>query len=490
MRSTLPNEHTPDQPVTIRIRIGGDASTLDPQLVPDYQTGDIIEQLFLALTNINNSTEEVEPELATSWTVSEDGLTWTFQLREDAVWTDGTPVTARDVEYAVKRVLMPTTGAPEATFLYIIKNAAALHQAALNGDTSEMAGLGVKALDDYTVVFALEAPCPFFPYLVSLPVMRPLPGWTLAKHGDAWSDPANIVTNGPYLVKEWQHGELLIFEKNPLYYDADKVQIQRVEVHVLEDIGDTLLRYEAGNLDMTGEAPLPIGILGRVRQDPKLCAELHEGLRTATAYIGFTMTKPPFDNVLVRKAFSAAIDRVTYVRDTLGSGAPTTQLGPRGVFGAPEPQVGQGYDPEQARGWLSAAGYPNGVGFPTVTYRFFDRRRSAETLQAMWKQALNVDVTLEQGTWPEYFASIEPTVPVEEMPHMWGLGMFAVYPDENNFVYETFHCTDSPNAVRAPCTRADELAKAAGRETDPDKRKSLYREVEQLMFGEEVRAAP
>jgi oligopeptide transport system substrate-binding protein len=268
------------------------------------------------------------------------------------------------------------------------------------------------------------------------------------------------------------------------------VQIDCVEVHVIADITAALAQYEAGDLDII-EGVLTLAALTRVRQDPTLRAELHEVLRAATAYIGFTMTKPPFDNVLVRKAFSAALDRATLVAGFIGCGAPTTQFGPRGVFGAPDPQVGQDYDPGQAKASLAAAGYPNGAGFPTVTFRFADSMPELyEAMQSMWKQTLNVDVALERAPWAGYFAGIAPSVPPEEMPHMWYSGMFAAYPDENNFVYETFHCTDSPNETRATCTRADDLAKAAGREQDPEQRKLMYREVEQLMFGDEARAAP
>ncbi|MBP8292828.1 MAG: hypothetical protein KAX65_08645, partial [Caldilineaceae bacterium] len=209
--------------------------------------------------------------------------------------------------------------------------------------------------------------------------------------------------------------------------------------------------------------------------------------------VGFTMTKPPFDNVLVRKAFSAAIDRETMVRDVVGSGVPATQFAPPGIFGAPDPEVGIGYDPEQAKAWLAEAGYPDGAGFPTVTYRYFANSLEdalAQALQAMWKETLNVDVQLESQDYPVFQAGTAPSVPVEEMPEMWRLGWGADYPDENNWVYEVFHCTDSQNRPRAACTEADEKAKQAATETDPEVRKQLYRDVEQLMFGEEVRVAP
>ena len=142
---------------------------------------------------------------------------------------------------------------------------------------------------------------------------------------------------------------------------------------------------------------------------------------------------------------------------------------------------------------MAEAGFPDGAGFPTVTYRYFANSLEdalAQALQAMWKETLNVDVQIEAQEYPVFQAGTAPSVPVEEMPGMWRLGWGADYPDENNWVYENFHCTDSQNRPRAACTAADEKAKQAAVETDPEVRKALYREVEQLMFGEEVRVAP
>ena len=142
---------------------------------------------------------------------------------------------------------------------------------------------------------------------------------------------------------------------------------------------------------------------------------------------------------------------------------------------------------------MAEAGYPDGADFPPVTYRYFANSLEealAQALQAMWKETLNVQVDLESMEFPAFFASISSDTPVEEMPGVWRLGWGADYPDENNWVYEVFHCTDSTNRSRATCTEADEMAKQAGRETDLALRKELYEKVETLMFGEEVRAAP
>jgi oligopeptide transport system substrate-binding protein len=195
------------------------------------------------------------------------------------------------------------------------------------------------------------------------------------------------------------------FVKNPDYYDADNVQIDRFEVDIITDQFTEVALYESGELDVAGDGPgtLPLEELARIKDDATLSQELNEGPRASTTYVGFTMTKPPFDDPLVRKAFSAAIDRETMVRDVVGSGVPATQFAPKGIFGAPDPEVGIATDVEQAQAWLAEAGYPDGEGFPTVTYRYFSsslEEALGEALQAMWKEALNVDVKLEPASIP------------------------------------------------------------------------------------------
>ena len=481
--------------IVLRTSTVSEPTTLDPNLAEDYYSITPIEQMFLGLTNINNVTNEVEPELAESWETSANGLVWTFKMRSDAKWSDGKPVTAQDVEYSVKRAIKPETASPYAYVLYIIKNAKSINQTAVPTDTYNIDTLGVKAVDATTVEFTLEAPAAYFLSISSMWTLRPVPSWAIEANGDAWTEPANIVVNGPYKVTEWQPGQSLTFVKNPDYFNAANVQIGRVELSVITDQNTEVALYESGELDVAGEgaASLPAEQVDRIRADATLSAELHEGPRASTTYVGFTMTKLPFDNVLVRKAFSAAIDRATMVRDVVGSGVPATQFAPKGVFGAPDPEVGVQSDPAQAKKWLAEAGYPNGAGFPTVQYRYFSNTLEdslAQALQAMWKETLNVNVELEAQEFPVFLAGIKPDQPLEAMPEMWRLGWGADYPDENNFVYEVFHCTDSSNYPRASCTQADELAKQAAVETDLGKRAEMYKQVETLMFGEEVRVAP
>ncbi|MCB0152893.1 MAG: hypothetical protein KDE01_35215, partial [Caldilineaceae bacterium] len=182
--------------VTMRLATVSEPSTLDPNLAEDYFSITPIEQMFLGLTNINNETSEIEPELAESWTISEDGTVWTFNLRQDVTWSDGNPVTAKDIEYSAKRAVMPETASPYAYVLYSIKNAAAINQTNIPTDTYDIDSLGVKAIDDYTVEFTLEAPAAYFESISSMWTLRPVPSWAIEQFGDAWTEPENIVVNG------------------------------------------------------------------------------------------------------------------------------------------------------------------------------------------------------------------------------------------------------------------------------------------------------
>ena len=480
--------------VTVRINLNAQPSTVDPNLLADFYSAEIVDQLFLGLTRIDGSTGAVEPRLASSWDVSDDGLTYTFHMRSDVKWSDGQPVTAKDIEYSVRRALKPETASPYAYALYIIKNAQSINQTAMPTDTYDIETLGVKALDDNTVQFTLEAPAAYFPSIAGLWPMRAVPSWTIEQYGDTWTEPKNIVTNGPYKLAEWNLDNNMVLVKNPDYVNAADVAIDRFDVTFITDQNTYVGLYEKGDLDdVCHSEALPSEIVARLRADPTLSKELHEGPTASTMFVGFTMPKPPFDNALVRKAFSAAMDRVA-LRDTVwGTGEPATQFAPQGIFGAPEPEVGIGYDPEQARAWLAQAGYAAGQGFPEVELRYYTNTAAqalAEALQAMWKENLGVNVRVRAQEFPALYASTAPNSPVEDAPELFILGWIADYPDENNWVNQVLHCTNGENHARATCTQADDLAKQASYETDPEKRKELYKQIEQMMIGDEVRIAP
>jgi oligopeptide transport system substrate-binding protein len=472
-------------PVTVNLNLGTEPPTLDPALATDTTSVDVIENLFLGLTDYDDETMEVIPELATSWEVSEDGLVWAFHLRKDVKWSDGTPVTAHDIEYAVKRTCDPATASDYAYVLYIIKGAKEVN----SGDVKDLDYVGVKAIDDYTIQFALNQPAGYFPAIAGMWIARPVPKWTIEKYGIKWIEPENIVTNGPYLLTKWAHEDEMILEKNPDYPEADKVQIEKVHYVMIVEASTAMAMYEEGELDSTDRVPLED--IDRVKADPVLSKELFIVPRLCTYYYGFNNTKPPMDNPLVRKAFSAAIDRqslIDYI--TKGNQTPATTFTCPGIFGhvLPEEGVGIGYDPEAAKKYLADAGYPEGKGLPEVTLMFNtseSHRKIAQAIQQMWKETLGVEVNLTNQEWKVYLKTI-----TEDAPQIYRLGWCADYPDANNWVLEVFHSTLSSNRIKWHNAEFDRVVEEAARESDPAKRLELYKRAEQILCEEEAAMAP
>jgi oligopeptide transport system substrate-binding protein len=510
-----------EKPVTLSWNFGTEPPQIDPALSTDNVSINVDEQLFLGLTDFDDDTSEVIPELATSWEVSEDGLVWTFHMRDDVPWVqynpatgevtvmtddDGNPqmVKAHDVEFAVKRTLDPATGSDYAYVLYIIEGAIAVN----TGEETDLDTIGVEAIDDYTVAFTLENPAGYFPSIAGMWVARPVYAPIIEEWGSRWIEPGFIVTNGPYLLDEWAHDDHLYLVKNPEYYDADSVQIERIEGVMITEASTAMAMYENNELDST--AP-PLEDMDRVKADPVLGEELTIQPDLVTYYYGFTNNKPPFDDVLVRKAFSAAINRQSLIDNvTKGGQLPANTFAPEGIFGnvAGDPDIAPwalDYElgKQQAQEWLAEAGYPNGEGFPTVTlmHNTSEGHRSiAEAIQAMWRETLNVEVEVINQEWGVYLDTLKNSTPLADMPHVWRLGWGADYADQNNWVHEVFNNSEGANRLRRGCLdetcteieelEFDRLTKEAGAAQDPEARKEMYRRAEKILSEEEAAFAP
>ncbi|MCB0250577.1 MAG: peptide ABC transporter substrate-binding protein [Anaerolineae bacterium] len=517
--------------VTLSRNLSAEPKTVDPALTSESVGVEISENIFLGLTNLN-ADGSVEPELATEWNVSDDGLTWTFNMRDDVNWVNYTPsqgivevgpVTADDIVYGVRRTCNPETGSDYAYVDYLIKGCQDLNTA----DTATLSaeevqalldGIGVTAVDSYTVQFETNTPAPYFPAIASMWVNYPQPQAAIEAHGETWTEAGNIVTNGPYVVTNWFHADSMDFEKNPFWYgwaDGTRGNIDHIQTFFISEASTEFAMYEAGELD-TSTVPLPD--MDRVKSDPVLSQELVIAPSACTYYYGFVTTKPPVDNVLVRKALSAAIDRKSMVENVLKGGQiPANTFAPSMIFGnaaedpdiAPwaltEEQGGTGYAAavEQAKAWLAEAGYPDGEGFPAITIMHNTSEahaQIAQAVQAMWKEALNIEVNVENQEWRVYLTTIDKDTPIEEAPHVYRLGWCADYADENNWVYEVFN-TDAGNndprweeTANAPLgpdgMSFNELTLAAQQEQDPATRQTLYKAAEKILSDDGAAIAP
>jgi oligopeptide transport system substrate-binding protein len=493
-------------PVTLDGFDTSDIPTLDPQLGEDVTSITFVENLFVQLTNVDLETTEIVPEAATSWEISDDGLTYTFYLRNDIPWVkyDGAGnvvqeadenglaryVTAFDFEYGIKRACDPNLGAYYSGVIapQIAGCSEVLGYEDVANIPQEMIdAIGVKAEDAETLVITLAFPASFFMNMTPMWTLAATPQWAIEEHGDQWIEAGNIVTSGRYVLESWEHGVSRSALRNPLM-PADLAgagNIDRVVTNVVPDTNTGYALWLNNEVETSGipaeELEAHLAEFGdETVQIPDL----------AVFYIAFRLTKAPFDNVHVRRAFSAAFDRETYITEVRqGQGLAMTHFAPPGIFGAPPiDEIGIGYDPDFARAEMEAAGYPNCEGFPTVTLLGYSGAATLawiEFAQAGWSEVLGCDPSLIQVE-QQSFADLLATTQLDdaEAPNMWTLGWGPDYGDENNWVGDVLHC-DLTTRMRRTCNETDDLIVQAREESDPAKRIELYAQIEENFFGPE-----
>lgn len=462
---------TASGPRTLNLNLSQEPPTLDPALATDTTSNSVIEQLFIGLVDLADETAEVQPELATSWTASPDDTIYTFTLRSDVTWSDGNPVTAQDAHYGILRSLDPATGSGYGAFLLgpLIKNAAAYNQGTIT-DTNQV---GVTAVNTTTLRVELEYAAAYALSILSLPCARPMPQWAIEAHGvPTWTEPANIVTNGPYRLTEWIHDDHILLDKDPAYYDAASVQIERVKMWMV-DAATAWQMYVDGQLDTAG-------VLSGTSLDPILRQEVHIQPSPCTYYYGFSISQVPFDDPLVRKAFNAATNRRGLINDVLGGPQqPALTYTSPGIFGHVDGYaegVGIPYDPSQAQQWLANASYPNGQELPPITLWFnsgYGHEPIAEYVRDSWYATLGVSVTLQGLDSGDYIGQLP-----NGQFQIWRLAWCVDYPDANNFLNDGINRAHFGNWYNATY---ESLLDQAAREQDPDARKVLYKQAEEIL---------
>jgi len=472
---------------TLHMNLGYEPPTIDPALAADTSSVQVDELLFLGLTDYDDTTMETVPELATSWN-SPDGIVWTFNMRTDAQWSDGTPVRAQDVVYGVTRTLSPTTGSDYAYVLYVIQGAAEYNTQTVTNPVSADT-VGVKALDDHTVVFTTTEAAGYFPGIAGMWMARPQPQWAIAAHGSNWTEPANIVTNGPYRLTEWTHDVHMTLQKNATYYDAASVQIGTVDFVMITDANLAYTMYLNCQLDVVNP---PSDQLANIRADPILSQQLTTNPILCTYYYGFNTTKAPGNNKHVRRALSYATDRQGLIDNVLQGGQkPAQTFAPPGIFGSPaeDPTFpGIQFNPTLARQELALAGYPDGAGFPATTLMYntsAGHQAIAQYIRQNWIDYLGISVELANQEWKVYLQTLNT-----DPPQVFRMGWCADYPDENNWVLDVFHSTRSINYIRWHNPTFDSLVEQAAASTDPTTRQNLYKQAEQILCVDEAGIIP
>lgn len=463
--------------VTLNRGNQNDPDTLDPHKSTGSWESNILGDLMVGLTTEDAGANPI-PGAAESWTVSEDGLVWTFKMRKGAVWSDGVPVTARDFEYSFRRQLDPATASQYASMMYDIVGAEAVNTGQAPLDT-----LGVKALDDETLEMRLVHPAPYLPQLLMHQITYAVPQHVVEKLGDDWTKPGNYVSNGPFTLKEWRPNDHITLEKNPRFYDAANVRLDEVVFYPTDDSETALKRFRTGELDLN--VGFPSQQIDYLRKN--MAAELHVATLVNVRYVAMNLKRPPFDDIRVRRAISLAINREKIASEILRAGEqPAYSLVPPGTAGYSDgPMVSFKATPmterlEEARRLLAEAGY--GPGHPlTFQYRYIgdpDSRRMAAALQGMWAAAgMKVDVSVSEKK-VHYNAVRAGDYDVSE--NNW----FGDYNDAKNFLFLTQPSSDEMNVSKYANPEYEALIRASDQERDAGKRAALMKQAEALMLSE------
>lgn len=391
----------------LKVQVGPDPETVDPALNSAIDGGNMILHAFEGLLTLDENGQLKEGQ-AESWETSEDGLTWTFHLRDGLKWSDGTDLTAKDFVYSWQRVCDPNVAASYAeTVLGMVKG----YDEAVAGDITK---LDVQAPDEKTVVVNLANPCSYFGELAAFATLNPVQQATVEANGDAWATSADTyISNGPFMMTEWVPGSHITFSKNPNYWNAEAIKLDKLEFELIEDSNAAYSAYTSGEVDMIKDVP--------TEEIPSLQGndDFHVEPIIGTYYVSLNLQKEYFQDARVRKALSLAIDR-NYVANTLmqGTYSPASSIvGPGWLDtdGSSFAENANGGTPyidndnfdanlEEAKKLLEEAGYPNGEGFPQIEYTTNDagyHKVVAEYLQQAWA-AIGIDLKVNIVEWASF----------------------------------------------------------------------------------------
>ena len=405
------------------VQLGPNPETLDPALNAAVDGGNTLITIEEPLLIIDEN-NEVKPGQAESYEVSDDGLTWTFHMRDGLKWSDGSDLTAADFEYSFKRLASPDTAAPYAeTVVGMIDGYQdAIGNPDADGNTTtdpDWDALNVHASEDgKTLTVQLSYPCSYFDKLASFVATSPVQQATVEANGDAWcTEPDTYVCNGPYMITEWTPSERIVLSKNPYYvggWDSSKIVSDTITLLLLEDASASYAAYNSGEAQLVKDVPTDeIPSLTRAEDGGDFYLDEIMG----TYYISLNDQEEPFTDVRVRKALSLAIDR-DYVANTIMQGiyTPATALVGPGIVDANgyfmdnanggEPYISDDYaaNLEEAKSLLAEAGYPDGEGFPTITYSANDSGYHipvAEYLQQAWGE-LGITMNIDKVEWSSF----------------------------------------------------------------------------------------
>lgn len=385
---------------------GTELETLDPHIATGNPERQVTSAIFEGLVAYHPTDDYADsPGAAATWE-HESFTKWTFHMQPNGRWSDGTKVTAQDFVYAYQRILTPEMASDYAEMLYFMKNAEAFNK----GEIKDFSQVGVKVIDDHTLEIDLIGPTPYFTSVLKHHSWYPVPRHVIEKtggmidHFSHWTRPENIVSNGPFKLKEWRFTHILKVERNPFYWDAEKVKLNEIHYFPIVNEGTEERAFRSGRLHVT--LTMPLDKIPDYRENQK--EVFREETQLAVYFYRFNTTRPPLDNPKVRKALALAVDRESLIHNVLrGAQRPAVGYTPTSEKGYRGPQVMR-FDPVEARHLLAEAGYPDGKGFPKFEILINTaegHRLIAQAVQSMWREHLGIEVGIINQDWQVYLDS-------------------------------------------------------------------------------------
>jgi oligopeptide transport system substrate-binding protein len=457
---------------TLRVATMGEPASLDPHKISGTWENYVVGDMFVGLTTENPKAEPV-PGVAESWTVSENGRTYTFKLRK-STWSDGTPFTAHDFVYSMRRILLPETAAEYASLLFIIEGAEAI-----NSGKAEAESLGVKAVDDYTLEIKLNGPAPYFLGLLTHYTAYPVPKHVMEKHGKLWTKPENMVVNGPYKLVEWIPNTHVKLTRNDKFWEKYPEAPDNITFYTQEDRAAVQKRFRAGEIDVAMDfASDQIGWLRKNMPDETRIAPY-----MGVYYYPINSSVEPFTDLRIRKALTMAVNREAIVDKVLKTGELAAySFVPPGVAYYENPATVDWKDlphaekVKEAKALLKEAGYgPDNPLKLTLRYNTSENhKRIAVAVASMWKQ-VGVQTELFNSEVKVHYADLK-----QGDFQVARAGWIADYNDAQNFLYLLETRTGPNNYGRYSNPEYDQLMLDAEVTSDLQKRGEMMRKAESL----------
>jgi oligopeptide transport system substrate-binding protein len=473
------------EPADFTFNNGTEVSTLDPATVTGVPEGRVLRAIFEGLVVKDPLTLAPQPGMAASWEVSEDGLTYTFHMRDDARWSDGHPVTSEDFFYSFERFLNPGTAAYYAYQLWYVRGARAYTKEVDEDGApiNDFSTVGIHTEGPGTLVIELEAPTPFFVDLMGFYPLFPVSRRNIESAQELWPDSweirwlraENIVTNGPYRVLHRRVNDRIRLIKNETYWDADNVALNTIDVLAIEQDATMLNVYLTGGADLIDRVNTNVVREMMEREDFTPVPYL------GTYFYRVNTTKPPYDDVRVREALSLTIPRAQIATDIMKMGqVPAYGLVPPGMPGYTSAECRK-EDTERARALLEEAGFPGGEGFPAIEIHYNTSEAHAQIAQVIalaWQRDLGIRAKLRNEEWKVYLDT-QNTLRFDVSRAAW----IGDYVDPNTFS-DMFVTGGENNKTGWGHPEYDRLITAAAATVDPAIRLEQLRQAEELLMKE------